>query len=210
MHWNQNHISHFFQTDDAFENNYCDDLTLAPVNAGAVKSRMRILAKRLAILMPDGAHRSPGFAINPRPWLVVSCPIGPTLQHMDGDWRVATFFSNHEFFVGFHCKTDAINLGGLREPAIVTNAPNLGQYAWTRIRQTNDHLCIQIPIPEDGQFVGTHPLADGQPFALALQAINANKFSTVDPEWISNYLVARGEPADGVIVPSVTHLPIVN
>ena len=209
MQWNQNHLTHFFGSDEAFVKNYCEPNTLAPTGGTTVRNQCRMLAERLAILMPNAAHSSPGFDIKPRPWLVVSCFTGLG-GIMDGNWRVAVFFYNSNFYIGFHLKKDATrDLAGLRLE--VFNRHLLGQYHnWTDILPTNDHWCIQVEVPEDGNFSETHPLSEGQPFAQVLQSINREKFSTVNPEWYSKYLTDRGELAHGVIVPSVTRLPRLN
>lgn len=130
---------------------------------------------------------------------------------MDGNWRVGVFFADGHFYLGFHLRKKATrNIAGLRIE--VSNRHLLNQYNdWIDldpIKGTNDNLCIQIDAPLDGDFSGKNKLAYGQPLAEVLQAINTEKLSTIDQNWYTKYLVDRGEPHHGVIVPSVSRLQV--
>ncbi len=204
MEWTPQQICWHFHDNEAFVANYCRQFTFDQLQNEGNRQPGRLIAKRLAQLMPHGAHNSPGFGIVPCPFVTVSRFTGAAgLMHSD---RVAAFQTNNEFFIGFRCDGAADGLNGINFPQSVRNALNEGHYEWMRFNQPNDHLCIQVAVPEQGHFIGDHPLADHQPLALALQWINENIWWPVErdhPEWYQNFLTARGQPPEGVITPRV-------
>ncbi len=207
MTWTPNQINSHFHDDHAFEANYCCPHTLETLRVDINPANLepaRLIAKRLAQLMPNGAHRSPNYHFAPCPWVIVSMFTGKA--GMFGSSRVALFQSDNHFFLGLRCSHEAVDVIGLTFPPEVQGILMQEQYDWIRFNQENDHLCIQTAMPEDGQFLNNHPLAEGQPLALALEWINANMIVPTEvahPEWYENFLIARGQPPDGVITPRV-------
>jgi len=207
MAWTQYQINSHFHNDQAFVANYCSQHTLDKLQIGPNPANLgvaRFIAKRLAQLMPHGAHGSPIYTIKPCPWAIVSSFTGHAGKFNSG--RVAVFQSNNQFFLGLRCTHTATAVNGLAFPPEVQGILILAQYEWLRLNLQNDHLCIQLEIPENGQFIHDHPLADGQPLALALQWIDANKFVPIEvdyPTRYENFLIARNQPLDSVITPRV-------
>lgn len=206
MEWNQEQIEHQFQDDDAFETNYCNQLTIDLIGGHFLQLKFaRMIAKRLAELMPHSPHDTPKYRV-PKPWLTVSRFTGPR-GRMD-EKRVAVFRTqDNQFFLGLRCQPDAETVNGLRFEGLLDAVPELQNYGprWTRLGLENDHLCIKISIPHDWWVEGDHPLANGQPLARALQWIDANRPETPDI-WCQNFLTELGLPADGVITPKVMAL----
>lgn len=107
MIWNDNNRA-VFEDNRRFYNEYCRPrYTLAGINidetgletSGEVSERRRI-AKWCSIQLPNLVHRSPGFNITPRPWLVISRFSGEG-GRLDGDTRISIHTVDNQTFIGF-------------------------------------------------------------------------------------------------------------
>ena len=87
MEWTPEHICWHFHYKRVFDTNYCRQSTFDQLQNDANQQFGRLIVKRLAQLMPHGAHNSPGFGIVPCPVVTVSCFTGAAGK-MHGD-RVA-------------------------------------------------------------------------------------------------------------------------
>ena len=212
MPWTDASRHYYFENNTAFRGQYCRQQTLNLIGHDVQSPRMtyaRLIAKRLAELMPSGAHDSPDHAYKPQPTIVVS-RFNRSDGQMDGDCRVAVFWFNDRYSIALRLKKNvgAVAFNSLRMADTLAQIPGLADLPWTAFpKPRNDHLYVQLPelppgIEDIGGWEG-HPLANGQPLAMAMQSIDVAFFTNVGhPEWYTEFLNARGiEDANWPIVP---------
>jgi hypothetical protein len=218
MPWNHELRAALFENLEYFRMRYAfvsvngrsDTLLLNPnapgtghLDDGLQEALMRVVS-RITELGPNAvAHDSPGFAINPRPHIVIS-RVATQDGRMDGQTRICVYYREGQFHIAFRCQRTE-DIGGVpdfdvREQKFGIDPhvfDELGRLQWTR--RAGGH--VSVPVDAVGpNFPQGSVLEAGHPVASLVSAMNERIFLQPNPTW-DGYCAQHNLDAQGVKVP---------
>lgn len=174
--WNQENINNYFSNNNSFIKNYYGKNILLN-NSEEYTTKIRIIIKRIAQLMPHGCHNAPGWDWG-MPIIAVSRLLTKT-GNLDGNTRLIVLGVNNVFYIGFRTNKNS-NIMQLNN---CFNHLNLNNYSKVYDKKNNHLNFVVTNLNANEEFSDNKPLLSSD-FETALKNINFQNYRLVDPHLI--------------------------
>lgn len=174
--WNNDNINNYFSNNDNFTKNYYGNSLLLN-NSEEYTTKIRIIIKRIAQLMPHGCHNAPGWDWG-MPIIAVSRLLTKT-GNLDGNTRLIVLGDNNVFYIGFRTNKNS----EIMQLNNCFNHLNLNNYSKVYDMKNNHLNFVVTNLNVNEEFSDNKPLLSAD-FEIALKNINFQNYRLVDPHLI--------------------------